>query len=78
MSCSHCGKCCGYVALEVSADTARWIRMHNIPVAEEDGVCKVTIAAPCKYRDAEAQRCTRYEDRPEICRTYLCEQARGS
>ena len=77
MSCTHCGKCCSYVALEIRPQSVPWLELHGIPTAKEDGVHKLTIMAPCKWRDEETRRCTNYDERPAICRDYLCSKAKG-
>lgn len=76
MACDRCGKCEGRVGFTITPDYADFVRLHGIPVSEEQGELKVIIAAPCDWYDPINKLCKNYEQRPKICREYLCEKAR--
>ncbi len=78
MACRHCGACCGYVALDIRPESVLWVELHGIPLSDDGrGGKQIVIGAKCKWRDDDARRCTHYEDRPEVCRRFLCEEAKG-
>lgn len=81
MGCAACARCCREFTFEVSGD-AEWIArftefveltrpgvFHGVP-----GGLKITI--PCDY--LKDGRCEVYEERPEICREFMCRKARSS
>lgn len=78
MACQHCGDCCRYVALRVEPETVPWLELHGVPVIAHDGGYSVQVDLPCRWYDEAAQRCTHYDERPPICRAFLCEKARGT
>jgi Fe-S-cluster containining protein len=52
--------------------------MHGVPLVEQNGVKKLIIDMPCKHYDPETRLCLIHEgERPDICKDYLCEKARG-
>lgn len=76
--CEYCeGKCCRYFALEIDTpvdwedfDHIRWYILHeNAAVFTENGKWYLLIRTRCKNLDKN-YRCTDYEHRPSICRTY--------
>lgn len=73
MACKRCGACCGYVALEIRDESVPWLALHGLPTFVENGVHKLIINSPCEWYTGEG--CSNYEERPPICRDYLCEKA---
>ncbi|MFP4434386.1 MAG: YkgJ family cysteine cluster protein [Planctomycetota bacterium] len=77
--CSQCdGKCCKYFCLEIDEpdtyeefEDVRWYLCHgDVSVhIDEDGDWYLSVMNACRFLD-DANRCTIYEDRPLICRTY--------
>lgn len=78
MACKQCGDCCTYIALEISSDTALWLEMHGIPLITENGKRKLMIDAACRRQDPVTKLCLIYDERPTICKNYLCDVARGA
>ena len=77
MACTNCGACCGYVALDIRPESVPWMELHGVPLADDGrGGRQFVLTAPCAWRDEEAGRCTDYEHRPQVCRDYLCEEAK--
>jgi Fe-S-cluster containining protein len=64
------------VGFEVSDEFAVFVGLHGIPLQVERGVKKLVVDSPCQWRDEEKKRCLHYEQRPRICKDYLCEKAR--
>lgn len=77
MPCQRRGKCCKEFSIALPFDTelVRFYRYHGVTVRRRsETVMELFFAARCMhYRD---DRCVIYEDRPTICRDYLCEEAR--
>ena len=76
--CGKCtGLCCRYFALPIETpedrqdyDDIRWYLCHEgITVFVEDGDWYISIKNKCKYL-TDDYRCTIYNKRPKICRTY--------
>lgn len=79
MACNNCGACCNYVALDIRPESVPWMELHGVPLSEDGrGGKQFVLTSPCAWRDEEARRCRDYEHRPQICRDYSCEQARGN
>ena len=79
MPCRKCGSCCNSVFIRTRADedSVKWWRLHRIDfqlTAPPDGYT-VRIAAPCYWFDPLTGDCVHYDDRPDICRRFLCESA---
>jgi uncharacterized protein len=78
LSCSKCNAiCCQYVAIELDKPTTksdfediRWYIAHrDLWVFVEDTEWFLCIERPCKFL-SKTNKCTMYENRPRICRTY--------
>ncbi len=76
--CNKCtGLCCRYLALPIDTPTSkadyddiRWYLAHKgISIFVEKGDWYINIDNPCKYLTSN-HRCSIYEKRPRICRTY--------
>jgi len=72
--CNQCGKCCQNIILPLGIfldeDDIRWVEYHGLGVIEKDGKQQIKINHPCsKLVD---NKCSIYEDRPEICQIYIC------
>jgi Fe-S-cluster containining protein len=76
MACKNCGKCCHYVLLMTDPDTAHWAQLHGMTVIPAV-MPLVQIVAPCIGRDDTKRRCTIYQDRPDVCKKFLCVDAKG-
>ena len=84
--CEYCnGRCCRYFALPLDEpvdwedfEHLRWYVLHEFAtVFTEDNQWYLLVHTKCKNLDA-ANRCTGYENRPTICRSYTtarCEYA---
>lgn len=84
--CQKCGaKCCRYVALEIDKpktksdfQNIRWYVAHSgVWVYIDDRVWHLAFDAVCSHLD-EDNRCTIYDDRPDICRQYGRDSCEGS
>lgn len=77
-SCTHCTACCSYLRLQVSPaykeeDVRRWIELHGIRLKEMNGGLFAYIPMPCSaLKDG---RCSIYEERPDVCRSWPTSQA---
>lgn len=77
--CSHCGNCCSYLIpvseqeLKVMKETADRIQFRpSLPEGEN----VIHLHCPFLYKTAaEKQECAVYENRPAICRHFLCSQS---
>lgn len=82
-SCESCNAaCCRYVAMEIDCpeeladfENIKWYVCHkNVKVyVEEDGTWNVEFITPCKWL-GENNRCTNYDQRPAICKSYNQEE----
>ena len=92
VGCVRCGRCCSSAFLALTnvpadqdeQDLARWLLYHGCepmryPTPEGD-VLAVKIPLPCKHLAREPRggktSCLIYENRPKVCREYLCEKAK--
>ena len=81
MSCLSCGRCCMFLILpyivegkENTKDIANWIRLHHfIPVGSDNKIDEIII--PIKCSNFENGKCKDYENRPNVCKDYLCKRA---
>lgn len=80
--CEYChGKCCRYFALPLDEpvdwedfEHIRWYVLHEFAtVFTEEDNWFLLVHTKCKNLD-EANRCTGYENRPNICRAYTTEK----
>lgn len=77
--CRECGgRCCHYVALEIDTpktkadfDQIRWFLAHKdvCVFTDHNRIWHVEFRSPCEALDGE-NRCTIYDVRPNICRSY--------
>lgn len=76
--CKRCGaKCCRYFCFEIDEpetfeqfEDVRWFLCHEgVTVHIDEGDWYIAIANRCRMLD-ENNRCTIYESRPMICRSY--------
>ena len=76
--CSNCGNCCSDL-LPISSKEIKEIKRHIhkhkikeskhfLPTSERIG-----WDLTCPFRDNDKQKCTIYEVRPEICRSFKCD-----
>ena len=87
--CSQCGaKCCQYFCFENDEpetfeqfEDVRWFLCHEgVTVHIDEGDWYIAIANRCRMLD-DRNRCTIYEDRPLICRSYSpenCDHTSGN
>jgi uncharacterized protein len=78
-TCAECGaRCCRHVAMSIDKpvckrdyDNIRWFLMHKgVSVfVDHDGDWVVQFLADCRYLGT-SHECTRYEERPRVCRDY--------
>jgi Fe-S-cluster containining protein len=78
MACTRCGGCCqeAVVVMKRDVDLARFFTLHGAAVVATERGMDVSFATPCKCYDAEAGACNIYNQRPDICRRFLCSKAR--
>ena len=76
--CQYCeAKCCRYFALPIDTPESledfefmRWFLLHQrASIFTEDEDWYMLVQTECKYL-GDDQRCTDYENRPQICRDY--------
>ena len=87
LPCAECGgRCCRHVAIELNRpackrdyDNIRWFLCHrDVAVyVDLDNVWHILFNTACEFID-EKNRCSMYDDRPKLCRSYggeneLCE-----
>ena len=75
--CSNCGECCGNY-LPLSAEDIK--RIHKYLKTHEakdhrNVVLQAEFDFTCPFRDNVKRVCSIYEARPEICRTFKCDQS---
>jgi len=74
MKCQDCNAwCCKGVDFKVfSDDHKKWCELHGLNVVRRSGSDWVHFKIPCgKLRK---NKCTIYEDRPEICKIWKCDE----
>ena len=81
MGCTRCGKCCKQVVFrvpKVEGSMLFW-RLHGIEFYDDKaaGMAVVVLHDKCEWLDGETLRCKNYERRPQMCRDFLCDTARG-
>jgi hypothetical protein len=80
IGCQQCGYCCERIWLaigrEVTDDIKRWIEMHDIKLLYKSGTILAEIENRCKHLTKD-NKCSIYNDRPNVCRSYLCKKALG-
>lgn len=73
-----CAACCTYIRLEVhpaykDEDISRWIELHGVRLKEVGQRLYAYIPTPCSA--LHEGRCSIYEDRPNVCRSWPTSQA---
>ena len=53
-------------------DQAMWFEYHDIKVVDKKGGKAAILPIPCRY--LKDGRCLIYENRPQVCRDYNCEE----
>lgn len=82
MACTRCGKCCRTyaIAMHRDEDYGRFLAYHGLCLrAREGGGMEVYGESKCRHLKSDAKgryRCAIYDDRPKICRDWLCDDAR--
>ena len=92
MSCQRCGRCCVTANIKLpgikvndGSGFAEWLAFHRCDVMNQEtpdgeGGLALRIPLTCMKLAETADgafRCTIYDQRPEICRSYVCERARN-
>lgn len=88
MTCKRCGQCCVGASFTIDksvtdlTELAKWMQLHFCGIDEvRDGeAIRIRIPLTCSqlsfnYDTGEAF-CHIYEDRPKLCRDYMCKRAR--
>ena len=74
--CSSCGSCCSrYLPLSSKElkEIKRYVKKHRInPYVHTFPTAEPTLDMTCPFRDEENKICTIYQQRPKICRSFLC------
>ena len=74
--CSSCGSCCSrYLPLSSKElkEIKRYVKKHRIkPYVHTFPTTEPTLDMTCPFRDEENKICTIYQQRPQICRSFLC------
>lgn len=93
MPCRRCGQCCTYIVikmekLQIIGDPQgmeQWFENHHLKVyqvKEKEGMIAVKIPLTCKHleidTDTSTAFCMDYENRPQLCRDYMCRMAEGN
>lgn len=73
----RCGKCCKVVYIPCGdlneTDYLRWIKLHTrVKIEVFRGL--QCIVLPYKCSKLKHNKCTIYEDRPEMCKKFRCEK----
>ncbi len=71
--CSKCGACCSNF-LPMTEEEVRTIHKYlkSHPLKEQRHNVLNGIDATCPFRSDEQQKCLIYEQRPSICRAFMC------
>lgn len=85
MACKRCGQCCTYVVIKMQrmkvdpAGMEQWFQNHHMkvyPVPGKKNVIGVRIPLTCRHleydTDSGVAFCMDYENRPKLCRDYMC------
>lgn len=90
MACRRCGQCCNKALIILSdcklenpiyRDMARWYSYHHceVKIDDRDGGMAINIPLVCQHLIYDTKSgmafCAIYDDRPDICKDYLCEAA---
>lgn len=81
--CSGCGRCCSDF-LPVSAkeikEIRRYVKKHRIQEQKHNYPSTVKFDLTCPFLDdsKEKDKCMIYSVRPEICRSFICNDPQGA
>lgn len=79
MGCERCGRCCHDFGMYVADDDdiARLFAYHGFETIETPDGIYVKGSNPCAHlsMDGGVAECLIYDERPGVCRKYLCEKA---
>ena len=90
--CRRCGRCCmgavislpGIAAGEEKESFRQWLQLHRVDVqdlhGDPDGGLSVRIPTMCTKiveHTNNTYSCSDYDNRPKICRDFLCRIAKG-
>lgn len=78
MACAHCALCCQCVRFIAppDEDRERWMRLFGIGTSPlPDGRTQIILPRRCANLTDELA-CSDYDNRPAICRDFLCDDAR--
>jgi len=73
MSCSQCGKCCGFIDFTVNTpapvphSTKEYFDYHNVEVIQKRNKVIYRVWNKCKHLN-EDNMCDIWETRPQVCR----------
>ena len=75
VKCKTCKACCCkqmWFQLDPNpkVEHARWAKLHGLEVIDRLGVQYAVVPIKCKM--LENNKCTIYDDRPQICKDYIC------
>lgn len=81
MPCDRCGTCCKQVVFstmlgEDGEDTLKFWRLHNLEFLVSEGRAGAFFRIKCDWYDNLNGACLHYDDRPKMCRDFLCNRAK--
>ncbi len=83
--CPERADCCTTVRWRISADDFTdnrfrewWLLHEGARIYEEDGVYFIQWPMRCKNASPDGLRCMDYDNRPELCRRYVCRYMSGA
>jgi Fe-S-cluster containining protein len=79
MACRKCALCCQCIRFSLPPDDDRehWMRLFGLIVSRmPSGQTSIIVPKRCDNLDPKTLRCRDYENRPTICREFLCDEAR--
>ena len=88
MSCKRCGACCKETTMriDISAkdpksieDYREYLSLHGCNSFIQGDILTVLAPVMCAnlgYQDGKGYLCSDYDNRPEICRSFLCKKAK--
>lgn len=74
-----CGAwCCKgfFFKFPVADEMKQYTEYHGVTVV--DGHAELFIHKPCKHLSLVTNKCRIYEDRPDFCKTWFCEERKES
>jgi len=82
MSCLRCGECClpYQIKMDAGDDARRWLTYHGLTVRDIDENSMLlmgqSLCFMLVFNKDGTTSCGCYQDRPEICKQYLCKRAK--